>query len=78
MVDTVMSDNMHYLGDLFGSPDVSESEDGKNYCIAVPMPWRFNRLLMAWNVLVGRAVAVRWTQPGEQETILYRFKDYKS
>lgn len=69
--------NMHYLGNLFGHPDCQGSDDGEHWHIAVPLPFYYNRVLMAWNVLVGRAEAVRWPLPWEQEEVLRRFNEVK-
>lgn len=57
---------VHRLRDMIGSGGVEVCVDGKVFR-AVPEPYAGRRLYAAWRVLIGKAYAVQWPEPGDLE-----------
>lgn len=63
-----MIKGVHRLSDMVGSKENSSTASGRDgYFCAVPIPYRGNNIAAAWAVLTGKAVAVKWPEPGELE-----------
>ena len=63
---------VHTIADLVGSANCSQNTDDGRWVRAVPMPYYGGSILAAWEVLCGRAFAVRWPKGGELEDALNR------
>ena len=66
---------IHTLADLIGGKHISQQTPDGHWVRAVPVPYYGGSLLAAWEVLRGRAFAVRWPKGGELEKALEGYKE---
>jgi hypothetical protein len=62
---------VHALSDFY-HPDVQAGLPDGRWVAAVSEPYTANRLVAAWWVLTGRAVAFQWPKPGDLEAIFQK------
>lgn len=59
---------IHGLSQIFGDRrSIAAGLPDGRYVVAVSEPYDGNRLRASWEVLMGRAFALRWPEPGELE-----------
>jgi hypothetical protein len=58
---------VHRIWHMVGSKNEQTVLPSGRWVRAVPLPYYGNSLRAAWEVLMGRAYAVAWPEPGEFE-----------